>query len=277
MAKKSNYFTAGELASLYEIPKQTLLYYDKNKLLIPEFTNEKGYRFYSETQYHTLEIILNMRKLDIPVQDIKKYLSCRNIDNFEHILREKEKECDTIIEAMTNMKNSLRLSLESLKKIREVKTGQIELVSQKERLLLGSEILTADTSPKNRLGIFSRHSQAAFSKNRFKEFSTGWIIDKNEFFLKKFNKTLRYFTPVSQIESNELSFVRSEGLYLNIYFQGTFYQEILNAFEKIQDFMNRNYLEAIDNIYVFPLKNHWLTEDTQDYINEISFQVKSQQ
>jgi DNA-binding transcriptional MerR regulator len=182
MAKNNNYFTAGELASLYGITKQTLLHYDKNKLLIPEFTNEKGYRFYSETQYHTLEIILNMRKLDIPLQDIKDYLACRSIDNFEHILHEKEKEYDVAMEIIANMKNNLQISLEALKKIREIKTGQIELTMQKKKFFLGSEFLTADASPKDRLGIFSRHSQAAFAKNHFEELSTGWIIDKNEFF-----------------------------------------------------------------------------------------------
>jgi DNA-binding transcriptional MerR regulator/effector-binding domain-containing protein len=276
MAKNNNYFTAGELASLYGIPKQTLLYYDKNKLLIPEFTNEKGYRFYSETQYHTLEIILNMRKLDIPVQEIKDYLSCRGIENFEHILREKEKECDKIIETMQDMKNSLQVSLKALKKIQAVKTGQIELATQKERLLLGSEILTDGISPKEYLRIFSRHNQAAFSQNHFKEFSTGWIIGKNDFFAEKF-KTLRYFTPVFEIGDSDFTLLRREGLYVTMYFQGTFYQEILNVLKKIQDFMNRNYLEAVDNVYIFPLKNHWLTENTGEYLNEISFQVKEQQ
>ncbi len=42
-----DFFTAGELATLFNIPKQTLLYYDRIGLLSPEFIAENGYRHYS--------------------------------------------------------------------------------------------------------------------------------------------------------------------------------------------------------------------------------------
>lgn len=38
-----DFFTAGELATLFNIPKQTLLYYDRIGLLVPEFIAENGY------------------------------------------------------------------------------------------------------------------------------------------------------------------------------------------------------------------------------------------
>ena len=42
MSKNSKlYYTAGELADLFELPKQTLLYYDKMGILSPEFISEK--------------------------------------------------------------------------------------------------------------------------------------------------------------------------------------------------------------------------------------------
>ena len=107
MLKKDDYFTAGQLASLYGIPKQTLLYYDKNELLSPAFIHDNGYRYYSVSQYLTLEIILNMRKLNISISDIKDYLENRSLDKFEQILRIKEKECDSIIDEMKKTKNIL--------------------------------------------------------------------------------------------------------------------------------------------------------------------------
>ena len=68
------YYTAGELADLFELPKQTLLYYDKMGVLSPEFISENNYRHYSLKQYLILEVILNMRKLGIPISKIKEYL-----------------------------------------------------------------------------------------------------------------------------------------------------------------------------------------------------------
>ena len=272
--EKDNYITAGELASLYGIPKQTLLYYDKNELLIPEFINENGYRFYSVSQYLTLEIILNMRKLNIPIQNIKSYLQNRNLENFEQIILEKSKECDRIVAETEKLKTSLQLSLKAIEKIRKTRLDQIQINFQEEKFLFLSELLTESMNMRDRIKILSRHNQAAFSPKHFKELTTGWIINKDHFFHKRFNKTQQFFTPVSQTFSKKHVSVRPAGLYLTLRFEGTYYQKMSLAYEKIQTFMQINHLKALGDIYVFPLKNHWITEDFKTYINQISFQVE---
>lgn len=271
---KENYITAGELASLYAIPKQTLLYYDKHGLLVPAYVSENGYRYYSVSQYLLLEIILNMRKLNISIQGIKNYLQNRNVDNFEQILLAKEKECNKIIEDTLNIKKSLHLSLQTIEKIRKTRFNQIQVNFQKEKILFVSETLTETMSLRERFRLLSKHNQTAFSKKHFKEFTTGWIIDKDDFFAEKFNKTIQYFTPVSHSIPKKHCFVRPEGLYLTIRFQGTYYQQVSSVCKEILDFVQRNALQIVSNVYVFPLKNHWLTTDTKTYINQISFQVE---
>ena len=92
-----NCFTAGELASLFGISKQTLLYYDRIKLLCPDFISDNGYRHYSINQYLDLEIIVNFRSLNIPISDIKDYLSRRNKTEFIKQLEKKRTECQSLI------------------------------------------------------------------------------------------------------------------------------------------------------------------------------------
>lgn len=90
MSKNSKlYYTAGELADLFELPKQTLLYYDKMGILSPEFISENNYRHYSLKQYLILEVILNMRKLGIPISKIKEYLEERSTDSLQALLQAK--------------------------------------------------------------------------------------------------------------------------------------------------------------------------------------------
>ena len=72
------YFTAGELANLFNISKQTLLYYDKIDLLKPGCICEKGYRHYSIQQYLDLEIIVNLRSFNISIPAIKSAHTVRN-------------------------------------------------------------------------------------------------------------------------------------------------------------------------------------------------------
>lgn len=90
-SKEANYFTAGELAAIFSISKQTLLYYDKIGLLSPEFVSENGYRHYSISQYLILEIIVNLRNLNISISNIKEYINARNKNMLIKILEEKRK------------------------------------------------------------------------------------------------------------------------------------------------------------------------------------------
>ena len=68
---KTELFTPGELAALFNISKQALLFYNRHNLLVPEYIAENGYRYYSLKQYFQLEIIVNLRKLDFSINDIK--------------------------------------------------------------------------------------------------------------------------------------------------------------------------------------------------------------
>ena len=76
--EKQSYFTAGELANIFGISKQTLLYYDRMGLFSPAFISENGYRHYSIDQYMDLEVILRLRALNISIALIKQYLGNRS-------------------------------------------------------------------------------------------------------------------------------------------------------------------------------------------------------
>ena len=65
------------------------------------------------------------------------------------------------------------------------------------------------------------------------------------------------------------------GLYLELYFKGTYSAQASRLKEKISDFMHRNDFAPCSSIYVLPIENHWLNEDTNNYINLIFLQVQS--
>lgn len=69
------YFTIGEFASLFKLSKQTLFYYERNNILKPSYIEENGYRYYSLEQYFIFDIIINMRKLGIPLKEIADYIT----------------------------------------------------------------------------------------------------------------------------------------------------------------------------------------------------------
>ena len=95
--QNKDFFTAGELANIYGISKQALLYYDKVKLLSPDMIAQNGYRHYYIQQYLDLELIVNLRSLEFSIAEIKEYLDNRSKDKLIEMLNNRKSDCEKII------------------------------------------------------------------------------------------------------------------------------------------------------------------------------------
>lgn len=82
------HFLIGDVSKLMNIPKPTLRYYDQKGILSPQIKGENGYRYYSEEQLILLKEIKMMRDLELPLQEIKKFLNNSEPDNILEILDE---------------------------------------------------------------------------------------------------------------------------------------------------------------------------------------------
>ena len=155
-----NCFTAGELASLFGISKQTLLYYDKIHLLSPDFIGENGYRHYSVAQYLDLEIIVNLRSLNISLADIKYYLEHRNKECFLEQLQKRATECAKIIKENERICRSIQRISANIQQNNNLPLNQITVTWKEQRYIRLTE-LHPDVSSKERIAKFARHSQLA--------------------------------------------------------------------------------------------------------------------
>ena len=62
-------YAISEMASLFNVSRQTLIYYDKIGLFKPAVVNDKGYRFYSPTQ---IPLIYMLRDLGLELDEIDR-------------------------------------------------------------------------------------------------------------------------------------------------------------------------------------------------------------
>lgn len=267
------YITAGQLANLHNVTKQTVLFYDKNGLLPPAFVNENGYRYYSSSQYLTLSLILSLRKMNLSLSDIRSYLSDRSPARFEQILSAKQAECDRIIEEAKMLKESLASSLDALRDISMLPTDTVICSEEAPLPLLVSEPLSDTTSMQERLSILSEHTRLACPDGRFRPFDAGWILSGNGFRDGHHSHTLAYFFPLSSAEQDRQNALRPAGTYLTINFRGTYYQQSTVATDKLRAYMKQHHLESIGDLYLLPLKDHRQTADTADYLNQLTVRV----
>lgn len=274
MPKEKDYYTVGELAELFNIQKQTLLYYDKIDLLHPEYISENGYRHYSMKQYMLLEIILNLRKLDIPISVIKEYINNRSTENFEKLLADKQAECNAQIEKC----NQINRTIEGInRRINTYKRYPLNAFTLQylHPLHISTTNITDIKEPKERINVYAKHNLDAFANEHFKDKSTGWIIHLDDYLNKGALSAYAYFSTIAKGCSEHVpSSLRPEGLYLVKRISGTLYTKKAEIMQGFLDFMEKNNLEPMGDIYCLPLKDHWMTENTEEYILQISIMVK---
>lgn len=71
--KNGKYYTPAEFAKLFQIDRQTLIYYDNHGIFSPSFKNMNGYRYYSLDQVFLFAELLSLRRLSIPGARLADY------------------------------------------------------------------------------------------------------------------------------------------------------------------------------------------------------------
>ncbi len=68
-------FSIGELSKLTQLPVKTLRYYHEEGLLVPAFVDpDTGYRYYDESHVETARVIVYLRSLEFPLNEIRELL-----------------------------------------------------------------------------------------------------------------------------------------------------------------------------------------------------------
>lgn len=76
---ESHWYSIGEMASLFDLSRQTLIYYDKIGLFKPAMLSDDGYRLYLPTQIPTLRLICLLKDLGIELKEIASIIDSRDI------------------------------------------------------------------------------------------------------------------------------------------------------------------------------------------------------
>ncbi len=86
----NDHFTVSQMGQLFGVSPQTLHHYDKMGLFQPEMRDENNsYRLYRFDQIYQLASIRFLRKLDLPLEDIRGYLNEKTLDGTLAVLEER--------------------------------------------------------------------------------------------------------------------------------------------------------------------------------------------
>lgn len=80
--KDNLYYSTGEFAKKARVSIRTIRYYDKQGILKPSFINDTGYRFYTDSDFGNLQIILCLKSLGFSLEEITDITGNNNASNY---------------------------------------------------------------------------------------------------------------------------------------------------------------------------------------------------
>lgn len=78
--------TVSQLAKKFGISRTTILYYEREGLLLPKHRSDNGYRWYGDAEIDRLEKIMAYRSFGVPVVQLTSLLDKSNKDGQKQVL-----------------------------------------------------------------------------------------------------------------------------------------------------------------------------------------------
>ena len=142
MGTREQYFTPVEFAKLFNIDKQTLIYYDNQQIFTPAFKNENGYRYYSISQIPLFSVLLSLRKLNIQGHLLSEYNSYPSKEKLIEFLTDKIYEYEETVKSLSDVINSLRSKISYIQASQDFPINQIMLIPQNRIYCQRSNIIS---------------------------------------------------------------------------------------------------------------------------------------
>ena len=208
--------TAGAFARLHRVNKRTLHYYDEIGLFCPQVRGENGYRYYTYLQEAAFEMILALRELGVPVEDIAAYLDRRSPAAFAALLDEQ--------------RSAVRAQIDRLSAIDALLAHKQAQLHASEAAADGCTVVACDAQPMalsrpitgawDAADLEALFTHPAADRGRLFNQSYGSMIHTDRLREGAFDRYACFFSCLPKESAAEAAFCRPAGRYLRARVRG---------------------------------------------------------
>ena len=236
----------------------------------PEIKNDKGYRYYLVSQLDVFNIILILKELDMPLKDIKAYISNRSPEEFIGLLQEQENYLNMKIKQLQMMKKIISDMKKNTKHAIKVDTSEIKVEYQKEEPIL---ITKAHPSIEDNVIYHSiiEHNNVLNELNMNTYLTAGWMFDSQKI---KNEDPFYYDYLYSRVDNKKTAsnYIKKEGHYL-IGYHTTGYSRIKDTYERLLCYATKHGMEITGYYYEDILLDELTVEGYERYLIKVSIRI----
>ena len=221
----------GDFAKLCGTNKRTLFHYDEIGLFSPAYTDEKGYRFYSETQCDIFFTITYLKELGMPLKEIKSYISHQSPAAMERLLTEQMTQVEAEMKRLSHIRTVIDTKLSLLHQARQLQdvsglSPVFPETQEEDELLILSEPLYSDDHDLLFSGL-CRHIGDCRREELNSGYPYGAMMPWPSLECGNFDTYAYFFTktrlPQEQIPPDRTIHKKRAGNYAAVYLRGNYY------------------------------------------------------
>lgn len=132
----------GQMAKLNCVSEKALRIYHKEEILVPRYVDEKtGYRYYSLQQSATLDMILQLKEMGLPLSGIKEILDKHDISFLQSVIQEQAKSIEEELHRLNTARQMAQHMLHQCNFMQaKPNMGQIQIENLPARRILRFEV-----------------------------------------------------------------------------------------------------------------------------------------
>ena len=267
----------GDFAKLCNTNKRTLIHYDEIGLFSPAYTDEKGYRYYSENQCDTFFTITCLKEIGMPLKEIKQYIDHKDPKDLQILLVQQQQKVET--------------ELKHLHRIQQVISTKLQLLHAGEHLQFSDSVsaVSLEYFPEEYLIV----SPPLHTSNHEKIFSAiyqhiaycnhnllnaghpyGAMLTTKDLQEGHPDVYAHFFTKVITPPAGHPWMSKPAGTYAVIYLKGDYY-EADQAFHSLLNFIHENALTPGTYCYKEAILDELAVESEAQLVTRISIPVFS--
>lgn len=273
MGIREKYYTPLEFAKLFNIDKQTLIYYDNQGIFEPAFKNENGYRYYSSDQIVLFSVLLSLRNLNIQGYLLAEYNKNPSNDKLIEMLKDKIYEYNETVKSLSQKIDCLQAKIASIQKSTNLPIHRFMLIPHNQIYCQRSIVVPENTSHKEAL-LSSAPLISSFAENLLThhlQLSFMPIFQKLEDLNQPYQYRIVLLTNDANLFTNPL--VYPPAVYLTLIIEEDFQQNVPQYISLMKDFMDKVGLVYKPLAFITPLRVFNYLENEKRNLTKIELNV----
>lgn len=268
----------GDFARLCGTNKRTLIHYDEIGLFKPAYTDDRGYRYYSESQFDVFFTINCLSKLSMPLKEIGAFLNHRDPQALKKLLLEQREEVLKEEERIRKTRQVIetKLALVSLQeKLESNQAGSstehiFQEYTPEEYMILSDPLNTNDHEAI--IHTLCSHIGYCNKNNLNAGHPYGAMLDVSELRQGHLDTYAYFFTKVIDRPEDFPFHIKPAGTYAVAYLKGDYYDSE-ETYRKLFQWIDENGFRTGQYSYKEAIIDELAADSSEEYLTKISVQI----